>query len=445
MAAPGDLWASSQGFVLGHLVQGTWTFSPFYLGPARALWERPDGGALLVCAASVAFSWDGTSMGLPFTYIGLGRFWGTGLDVWLSGSVGVFQLDGDWWSSTLGTPTVDLGGTGPSDLWAATTTSVEHFDGTEWTPSTSIEGLLSVAAFSSEVWAGGVGGLLAHRDGQQQWSFNRPGEVWPEINGVYWGGEDNAWLVADENTVGRWDGTKWVKVPGPATYPGYLQKVWASSPNDAWIVGGGIESGFILHWDGSTYSEVVQTNGGLRHLWAASSNDLWAAGDNHLFHWDGVAWTDVPYGGLALTSLWGFASNDVWATGASGDLLHWDGASLSVHSHFANPLVAGAGTSASDLWVATSQQSVHWDGSSWTSFPLPADAGMPNSLCIQDGRPWLATNGALFGFSAGAWQRFAAELPVHPPSRPGRLFCQGTNAVRALVGNPRNVVVRWDP
>jgi hypothetical protein len=281
-----------------------------------------------------------------------------------------------------------------------------------------------------------------------RWTVNESSVGWPEINGVWWGGEDNAWLVADDETVGRWDGNAWVKVEGPNTGVNYLQKVWAESPNNVWIVAGGVDyPGAIAHWDGTAWTVPVHTGGGLRHMWAGSASNIWAAGDGgELQHYDGVSWSPVAHDAQGnLTGLWGYG-NEVWATSSQGDLLHWDGSEMNVTHSLAQTLVSVGGSSPTDLWVASDRTVGRWDGSSWTWTPLPSSARAVFSLCVEEpGKPWVGTYGELLHLDTGGWVTSGADLPSFG-SRPGRVFCQGPGAVRAILGaGGRWAVVRYDP
>jgi len=90
-----------------------------------------------------------------------------------------------------------------------------------------------------------------------------------------------------------------------------LQSVSASSPADAWAVGGadfGSHS-VILHWDGQTWTVVSGPEtqgvppdpgdfGGLSAVTALSADSAWAVGalgaSTVLLHWDGHSWTRTP-------------------------------------------------------------------------------------------------------------------------------------------------------
>jgi hypothetical protein len=149
----------------------------------------------------------------------------------------------------------------------------------------------------------------------------------------------------------------WKVVPAPEEKDAGLDGVSGTSSTDVWAVGDvGGSPPYIIHWDGSTWTQTVQSeiDGSLLDVEAISPTDAWAVG--HLSgadartlveHWDGTAWTvvDSPSPGFIynhLTAVSAVAPNDVWAAGIYG------------------PPEGG-----------TQPLFLHWDGTSWTQFPEP--------------------------------------------------------------------------
>lgn len=120
----------------------------------------------------------------------------------------------------------------------------------------------------------------------------------------------------------RWNGTSMEFVPTPcvALPPGSLgyelYAVAGVAQNDVWAVGGGNvptspmpgmipNPGYIIHWDGVAWSQVLHQAPGQFHRLTAvdayASNDVWALGQylengvlgSFATHWDGSAWTPM--------------------------------------------------------------------------------------------------------------------------------------------------------
>ena len=166
----------------------------------------------------------------------------------------------------------------------------------------------------------------------------------------------------------HWDGTSWTQVPaalGGATQ-GELYAVTALSPNAAWAVGYNqtTRTGLIERWNGHTWSVADYSGPVLRSIDGSSPRDVWGVGDiggtyssTYIEHWDGTAWThvDSPNGvGAAsgLASVDAVSANDVWAVGSSGKY---------------------------DIEPSTTLIE-HWDGQSWTVVPSPSPGHHANDL-----------------------------------------------------------------
>ncbi len=208
----------------------------------------------------------------------------------------------------------------------------------------------------------------------------------------------------------------WTRVnsPSPNEIRSHLYDVEVIAPDDIWAVGQynttfGIDETLILHWDGTTWSQVSGTgteNSGLFAVSAVASDDVWAVGyyipdEFGIFqpltiHWNGTAWNVItspanPAFETVLHGVGAAATNDVWAVGENEDgpmIMHWDGTEWSITPHplqratfhevslYYDSLYAVEVLSASDVWAvgAIGDQSLalHWNGTAWTV------AGTPN-------------------------------------------------------------------
>jgi hypothetical protein len=308
-----------------------------------------------------------------------------------------------------------------SDAWAvgdfwpsrseyASTTLVEHWDGTRWTrvPSPSpgvLDALQGVSARSGDdVWAVGYyedpvffgHGLIEHWDGQVWTSvpFPDPGvesglraisavsatDVW--ATGYFWDSEQNS-----HSLIEHWDGSTWTIVP--TTVPILVgQSLSADSASDVW----GVAGDSIGHWDGHGWNPVTDPNlhsrDTLFSVSAYSPADVWVAGILEggrplIDHWDGATWTSMPspIGSASyLKGVHAVSASDVWAVGGVYEtrtlIEHWDGTAWTRVPRGGTPrhgwLVGVTATSASDVWAVGQSRShaiiVHFDGTSWTRF-----------------------------------------------------------------------------
>jgi hypothetical protein len=219
---------------------------------------------------------------------------------------------------------------GTSDL-----TLILHWNGTNWTqvasptPPGSDANLNGVSAHSaSDIWAVGASGsggnsstFALHWDGGVWTQVPTPNPLGtsPVLNGVSASSATNAWATgtffggAQSSTLTeRWNGTKWKVVASPnpgGSNASLLTGAATLSKTNAWASGyysnGTQFLSLILHWNGTTWSQVTSPNPGthsnsLNAISADAANNAWVAGEdnnrpggfkNLLEHWDGSTWT----------------------------------------------------------------------------------------------------------------------------------------------------------
>lgn len=270
----------------------------------------------------------------------------------------------------------------PDPYQSAIKTMVQHWNGTQWSvvPSPNVNtgwnGLEAVAAVSAnDVWAVGY---------------------WSKFNGL------------SQALIERWNGSQWQVVPSPQPEGGAaLSAITVVSANDIWAAGlrKGIEpepsgASFIVHWNGSSWTQVPSPNAGdYRNFWygihAISANDIWVVGQSRSYvgilrtmaaHWDGTRWTLVPTPngsqGGTLTGVSGVASNDVWIVGAKYTddswerlFLHWNGSQFEEVASPSGGQVVRA-IASNDVW-SVGNGTAHWDGTAWQDVPA---ATVPGSI-----------------------------------------------------------------
>jgi hypothetical protein len=220
--------------------------------------------------------------------------------------------------------------------------------------------------------------------------------------------------------------------PNPLSHQ-YLRAVDALAPDDIWAVGryydiyggGGPDTTFTVHWDGSTWTHFptpgINGSGELNGVDAFGPNDVWAVGHcadcamtSLTMHWDGVQWTRIPSpspaGYITLHDVVAIAPNNVWAVGANDGFhstvaMNWDGTAWSIvptpnGGTFGddNVLTGVAAVSANDIWAVgyiypkggtPTTLAIHWDGSQWTRVTTPNPGNYVRRL---DGVTALAAN-----------------------------------------------------
>ncbi len=110
-----------------------------------------------------------------------------------------------------------------------------------------------------------------------------------------------------------------------------LRSVWVVGAKDVWSV---TLEGFVLHYDGTSWTTAYKANHELYAVWATPSS-VWVGGEaGLLFHRSAAGeWSRVEVGHSApIRSIYGTGESDVWFTSHGGSVDHFDGTALTHHS-----------------------------------------------------------------------------------------------------------------
>ena len=277
--------------------------------------------------------------------------------VWTVDTVGVFQ-------SAL----ADVWGSSASDVYAvgriARDSGVDynaiHFDGTNWTPfyimfasnpgTIGPPELHGVFGFSSsDVWAVGVGGVVAHFDGSS-WNTICLG-IGENCSGLLPNGEmlfevwgtssSDLYAVGDLGAIVHYDGRNWTKMASGTVLP--LQAVWGSSSTNVYATGIGFGTALwtVVQYDGTMWKDITVDQAPLNSttgIWGSDWNDVYVVGD-FADHFDGSNWMriSVPDTLYTMHGVGGSASNNVFIVGSFGVVMHWNGVSWRSYDGLLDP------------------------------------------------------------------------------------------------------------
>ncbi|MGB0590698.1 MAG: WD40/YVTN/BNR-like repeat-containing protein [Myxococcota bacterium] len=161
----------------------------------------------------------------------------------------------------------------------------------------------------------------------------------------------------------HFDGTSWEMVklpelPERSTAAQSLFKVWGTSADNVFAVGGGR---LILHYDGENWT-VQDTGDGSQQLFTIAGrgpDDVWAVGGGAtpaLLHYDGVSWTDhelPPFTPQVLQGLWTAPGAPVYISGYGGFLANLaDGIWTVDDPVTTDPLHGLVGDALGGIWAA---------------------------------------------------------------------------------------------
>ncbi len=202
-----------------------------------------------------------------------------------------------------------------------------------------------------------------------------------------------------------------------------ITAVSASGPDSAWAAGNfwdakGCSRGRLLHWDGSRWRLVSYPDQRVHLIsavYALTASDAWFAvygtGNGELLHWSQGRWSTMSLP-VDSQSIYVVSDRDIWAAG--GTLPHcYDG-----------PADTRGCTVTS-----------HWNGSSWTSYPLRAFQGVSFA-----GQLWLGRLGGRRQLHARHPRHSVVRAVRLPLDRVGLESNRADTAPKLLVAVDRRVL-----
>ena len=138
--------------------------------------------------------------------------------------------------------------------------------------------------------------------------------------------------VGDVGTSFHNDGDEWRRISGVLS--GNTNRFWAFSEDNLYA----IASPSVFHYDGASWDKFYTSPEGvtLRVIWCSSETDMFVSGLSQtgevvLLHYDGVDWTDTRYPAssyLSVRYISGSSASDVYVI-TRAEFLHFDGIDLS--------------------------------------------------------------------------------------------------------------------
>ncbi|MFT7578598.1 MAG: hypothetical protein ACI9MR_000256 [Myxococcota bacterium] len=353
--------------------------------------------------------------------------------------------DPDWESLSLGDVGVITGVTvvSPTEAYAASGDRVLRFNGSSWATfgEPTGEPIYGVWADGSTIIAVGANGAVATRapgDGAWEVSDTSVTGLTVDLHDVYARSADDVWVVGDDTTVARFDGTDWTSefalqnidlravwiAPGTTGSDGVLAVgtggQLARATNGAWsaqqiavsgstlydiigvgedLIAVGTEATItILRPQAASWQGQLSNDTQDRDLFALAGPDednLYAFGENGLIvRYDGTKWTvqtvTGPFNVATDSRAAGYAEGTYMALGADGDgLTRENGDWVDLFTQPESGVRAIAGPDADSLWAVGRDGLVLRRGTQgWTSVPVETTADLNNVSVAPDGTVW---------------------------------------------------------
>jgi hypothetical protein len=358
--------------------------------------------------------YDGTSWKPEQTPIceGIQAMWGTSAtNLWAVGGEGrvMHRTAAGWQLVDMGTCNFfqSVWGTSATDVWISSTYDGGHtfHGGTQGfveVPGVAADSLFGFA--SDDVWAVDSGRIL-HYDGSAWTSVYEQHVDFEKI----WGSDPDHLFVAgfdwDKNTAAVWMFSEaTASTPVEKTFSGNVTpSVGGSAANDVWFA----EGKQLHHFDGTTWTYVAQPGGAdLYSIAAAGAGAVWAFGyGGEMLRYNGATWT-TGNGGHVIYNSWAASENDVWAATSQG-LLHYDGTSWSVSPSMTTGFFWGIwGTSPTNIYAAgLFGKFFHYDGTTWSPVTVPVNGSWYSISGTGANDIWASGyQGAVMHFDGTTWK-----------------------------------------
>lgn len=295
-----------------------------------------------------------------------------------------------------------------SDVWAVGGTgTVAHFNGAGWSveATPTCDNLTAIWGTSAtNLWAIGENGRILHRN-VSGWQVVDSGTC-ATLLGVWGAAGGDVWIAGDKGTLLRGGATGFAAVVFPTT--DFLPSVWALSDSDVWVIDARTA---IYHWNGATWTSVVTSNTwSLDTIWGTDAGHIfvggytWNAANTVWEFSETTAATPTPsiLTGSKSGGLGGTSASDVWYVAGNNAYhfngMQWQQAAIPI----ADNLLAVTMANPADGWaVGWEGERLHWNGTAWTDVTPAHDATSVWAASPNDA--WLATTGGLEHWDGAMW------------------------------------------
>lgn len=271
----------------------------------------------------------------------------------------------------------------------------------------------AVTFASDDVWTVGSTGSVMHFDGAS-WQVEQT-PVCETLTALWGTSADDLWAVGEAGRILHRTAAGWSVIDAGTCES--LTAVWGSPGGDVWIAGW---HGLVLRGNAAGFTTVpLDPNVDLQSLWGFAQNDIWGVADGGIYHWDGAAWTQTTKGHWDLERIWGSDPQHLFVGGFA-----WDSNSAAVFTFSpataATPtmtLLSGnrttpiTGTSASDVWIASEDNTWHFDGTTWNALWTGTYDDINAFAAAGPGDVWaLGDAGARLHYDGTAWSEVSEPL-----------------------------------
>lgn len=272
-----------------------------------------------------------------------------------------------------------------------------------------------------------------------------------KLYGVWSNGPSDVWVVGDLNTVAHLDGKAWTSLTVPADPASTHYAVASSGPRDVVVAGELNGGGYLLAFDGTTWTQRATAAKPFRDVWIDSPTSGVAVGDSsQIYVRSGASWsgTSPSASGFVFYSVWGSASR-VFTVATGGTIYTASPGSTmtqSVPSPTTQRLHAVHGTSDSDAWaVGLAGTLLRYSGGVWQNGPDSGTATDQTLYGLWGSGPadyWAVGDSAtILRYQSGRWSAVSSS-GLSPVQYRG---VHGTSATSAWIVGDKGTVLQYIP
>jgi len=358
-------------------------------------------------------------------------------DVFAASDGAILHYDGNYWRAMDAGPCncdpfYDVWGSDGRDVWAVGSGGqAVHWTGGAWepvdVPAAGGNDLYGLYGFDAEdIYAVGAAGTILHYDGSG-WSPVSNGGFTGGVNDVWGINVENVWAVGDDGTVLHSSGGAFSV---DTVFAGaFLTAVWAVDDANVWASGavfsgggdggGGAPTGVLYHYDGESWTEVVDPELAAQPLysgWASGPDDIWVVSGAEVLHWNGGAWARLVVGsGAPVYGVTGTSATNVFAVGEFGTIARSTGGEFATQSiSEILPIISLWGSSATDVWGIGGPFIYHRDaGGQWEQSLTPDFEFMSGIWGASASELWaVGQNGTIIHNDGGGWSTVHVDSAI---------------------------------
>lgn len=242
------------------------------------------------------------------------------------------------------------------------------------------------AVTSSDVWAVGDTGVIAHYNGTAWSAVTSPTAA--NLVGVSCLTTSDCTAITTAGQFIHWNGTAW-SIAGTSLGQ-TMHGLYVASATSSWAVSGtGSSHGYIYRWNpststvtGGTFNKDIGNNRTVQSVSCLTPSNCWAGANNgDIYQWLGTSWNfkqtanGQTWNGIAIVS-----ANDAWIVGTgtssggtTSNVYHWNGTAWSPFTSGTSNTLYGVSctSSISCTAVGASGKIISWNGTAWSNVSSP--------------------------------------------------------------------------